>query len=394
MLIAKPPGDQKLLKKQIRNQKTAHLSAVTEVKKSVLVVNLLKWYDKNARDLPWRRTSDPYAIWVSEIMLQQTQVKTAIPYWQRWMDRFPNLRALALAEPETVLKHWEGLGYYRRARMLHSAARILAEHSDGRFPEHFEEILNLPGVGCYTAGAIASIAFNQPKPIVDGNVVRVFARIERLNFPFKSNEDYFWSQAESLISIAARNGSSRSCARFNQSLMELGATVCLPRNPLCEKCPINDICSARKHGDAEHFPVVQKREKMISLQMTALTLHHAGSFLMERAEAQAWNAGLWQFPTRMDALYNQFPEKLLENFRNAERKESVLSVPHVITRHRIQLKVYLANADRRFDTASLKPEEYRWVPIWELGSLAMSSAHRKIANFLLGTSSVGAMSFK
>src|SRR5437764_10145580 len=188
-----------------------------------LIRPLLAWFRQHARDLPWRRTRDPYAIWISEIMLQQTQVKTVVPYWRRWMRKLPGLRALARARPDTVLKLWEGLGYYSRARNLQTAAQRIVEKHAGRFPQRFDQVLALPGIGRYTAGAICSIAFNQPTPVLDGNVIRVLTRVFGIaeNPREKKTNAELWNLATQLVVCAARNVKHASpCSHLNQSLME------------------------------------------------------------------------------------------------------------------------------------------------------------------------------
>src|ERR1700761_3320382 len=198
-----------------------------------IVASLLHWFDKNARDLPWRRTRDPYAIWVSEIMLQQTQVKTVIPYWERWMRELPTIELLAKANPQKIHKLWEGLGYYTRVRNMQRAAQIIVNEQAGNFPDDFESILNLPGIGRYTAGAICSIAFNQPTPILDGNVMRVLTRVFGIseNPRDKKANAQLWELAEQLVALAAPKRSEGGCSHLNQSLMELGALICTPREP-------------------------------------------------------------------------------------------------------------------------------------------------------------------
>src|SRR5438105_1972274 len=214
-----------------------------------IVRELLRWFGEHARDLPWRRTRDPYAIWVSEIMLQQTQVKTVLPYWDRWMRALPTIETLAKARPRTIHKLWEGLGYYTRVRNMQKAARLICDAHGGKFPETFEEILALPGIGRYTAGAICSIGFNQPTPILDGNVVRVLSRVFGINGNSreKLTNKRLWRIAGELVQQAAelkgnlprfRVHATRRCSHFNQSLMELGALVCRPKEPQCLLCPI------------------------------------------------------------------------------------------------------------------------------------------------------------
>ena len=216
-----------------------------------LVPLLLNWFAANARDLPWRRMQDPYAIWVSEIMLQQTQVKTVIPYWQRWMREVPTIAALAKARPEKIHKLWEGLGYYTRVRNMQHAAQQIISQYNGRFPENFDDILSLSGVGRYTAGAISSIAFNQPRPILDGNVIRVLTRVFGITTDPRERKTnaQLWRLAEELVLHASRTTHHVSpCSHLNQSLMELGALVCTPRSPLCVDCPLTKSCIARKNN--------------------------------------------------------------------------------------------------------------------------------------------------
>src|SRR6516162_2598609 len=240
-----------------------------------LVPLLLSWFAKNARDLPWRRTRGPYAIWVSEIMLQQTQVKTVIPYWERWLRELPTIKSVANASPDKIHKLWEGLGYYTRARNLQKAAKQIVEKHGGQFPQNFDDVLALPGIGRYTAGAICSIAFNQPMPILDGNVIRVLTRIFGIgkNPREKAINAKLWDLAEQLVLAAAAHpihaeqssqpkdpessvpnrksqiaNRKSQCSHLNQSLMELGALVCTARGPHCELCPVASHCSARRHG--------------------------------------------------------------------------------------------------------------------------------------------------
>ncbi len=293
-----------------------------------LVPPLLDWFASNARDLPWRRTRDPYAIWVSEIMLQQTQVKTVIPYWERWMRKLPTIEALANARADKIHKLWEGLGYYTRVRNLQRAAQqIVAQHA-GKFPENFDDILALPGIGRYTAGAISSIAFNQPRPIVDGNVIRVLTRVFGIATDprEKKTNALLWQLAEKLVTEAARLDSSRSsrrqsahfsksaignrqsaidqslltsiglCSALNQSLMELGALVCTPRSPQCHVCPIKKLCVAQKESLQEQLPNTAKREAATTRRFIAFVVERDGKYLVRQRPAGVMNAHLWEFP--------------------------------------------------------------------------------------------------
>ena len=215
---------------------------------------LLQWYDRVKRDLPWRRSGDPYCIWLSEIMLQQTRVETVKGYYARFLERCPTVQALAQAPEETVLKLWEGLGYYSRARNLHKAAKAIVNEHGGVFPATYEEILKLPGIGPYTAGAIASIAFGQPVPAVDGNVIRVTSRLcgirENVGVP---------SVRRKLEEEAAALVPKKRPGDFNQAMMDLGATVCVPGTPSCERCPLRTLCDAYAAGDAEDLPVLPRK---------------------------------------------------------------------------------------------------------------------------------------
>jgi A/G-specific adenine glycosylase len=297
---------------------------------TAIVSKLLDWFSQNARDLPWRRTRDPYAIWVSEIMLQQTQVKTVMPYWERWMRELPTVQAAANASPDKIHKLWEGLGYYTRVRNLQKAARQIVEKHDGKFPDDFDDILALPGIGRYTAGAICSIAFNQPTPILDGNVIRVLTRVFGIakNPREKKTNAYLWQLAEELVIYVASlpficrrrrkeshsislssqrllppsagygetSTSSPACSHFNQSLMELGALVCTSRNPRCQICPVKDFCVAFRESRIGELPNPGKRETATARRFVAFVVERNGRFLVRQRPAGIVNAHLWEFP--------------------------------------------------------------------------------------------------
>ena len=269
-----------------------------------LVPLLLDWFAANARDLPWRRTRDPYAIWVSEIMLQQTQVKTVIPFWERWLSELPTIEAAAKAPSAKIHKLWEGLGYYTRVRNLQKAALVIVEKHGGKFPGKFDEVLALPGIGRYTAGAICSIAFNQPKPILDGNVIRVLTRIFGIgeNPKEKTTNARLWQLAEELVLThhakhrKIRGRAKNSASHFNQSLMELGALVCTPRNPQCLICPVNKFCIAFKENRTEELPNLGKREAATARTFFAFVIERNGKFLVRQRPVGVVNAHLWEFP--------------------------------------------------------------------------------------------------
>lgn len=354
-----------------------------------LVAALLPWFCANHRDLPWRRTRNPYAVWVSEIMLQQTQVKTVIPYWQRWLAELPEIADLAAAPEERVLKLWEGLGYYSRARNLQKAARHIVEHHAGRFPARFTDLLALPGVGRYTAGAIASIAFNQPAPILDGNVIRVLTRAFALpgDPKEKALQTRLWTLAEELVRTAEKNPApalpdnfTGPCSGLNQSLMELGATVCLPRNPACTKCPLETLCLARRQGVPERFPETKARPETTQRRFVVAVLEHGGKFRVRQRPAGGVNAGFWEFPN-LELSPDDDPAQAAGGWLGlpVEAFVPLRSVTHSITRYRIRLEVLRATV-KRLPTGCLPAGE--WHDRAGLERLALTAAHRRIARQL------------
>jgi len=357
-----------------------------------IVRSLLAWFARNARDLPWRRTRDPYAIWVSEIMLQQTQVKTVFPYWERWMRALPNLAALAKAEPERLHKLWEGLGYYTRVRNLQRAAQLMGEQHGGKFPECFEDVLALPGIGRYTAGAICSIAFNQPKPIVDGNVVRVLSRLYGIagNPRERKTNERLWHLAEELVLRAAktevrtntsnhavRTDGRRACARFNESLMELGALVCTPREPRCRACPIKRHCVAYQEDRILELPCSVRRRRPTPRHFVAFVVQRHGRFFLRQRPAGVVNAHLWEFP---NLELSPTDSDLMRAARHVlgilpTSLEPLCTIRHSITRYRITLEAYCVagnHAPRVFAAQG------RWLGRERLSQLAFTSAHKEI----------------
>lgn len=275
---------------------------------------LLAWYDTHARVLPWRENTDPYRVWISEIMLQQTRVETVKPYFERFLKQFPDLASLASASEERLLKAWEGLGYYNRARNLQKTARLLLERHHGQFPDSAEELQALPGIGEYTAGAILSICFRHPVPAVDGNVLRVFARLTENRTASEHREKLREEAASFFMTVH----SEERCGDFTQALMELGATICLPNGiPLCGKCPLQELCLARKHGTETEFPAKKirktrlKEEKTVLLLLcgnrTALRKRPGGEEDNGRNANKGLLAGLWEFPS-FDGLISEEEE--------------------------------------------------------------------------------------
>ena len=279
---------------------------------------LLAWYDKNKRDLPWRLSKNPYHIWVSEIMLQQTRVDTVIPYYERFLDWFPTVESLANAPEDRLLKAWEGLGYYSRVRNMQKAAQQIMNEFEGKFPSTYEGISSLKGIGPYTAGAISSIAFNLPQPAVDGNVMRVLARLFEVNHDIgnPSNRKIFQAMMEVLID-PDRPGD------FNQALMDLGSDIEAPVNPRPEESPVKEFSAAYQHGTMDRYPIKAPKKKPIPIYLKALVVQNSqGKFLLEKNESEKLLAGFWHFPlievdefsdqTQDLDLFSQVAEPFLE----------------------------------------------------------------------------------
>ncbi len=368
------------------------LKTPTGQKIQALAPRLLQWFSDQARDLPWRNTCDPYAIWISEIMLQQTQVKTVIPYWQRWLRTLPNVTALAHASPEKILKLWEGLGYYSRARNLQKAAQIILTESGGRFPVEFAAVLALPGIGRYTAGAICSIAFNQPVPILDGNVVRVLTRLFGIGTDprEKATNTRLWQLAEQLVRQSAQiplagttthpRAPAGHCSQLNQSLMELGALVCTPRQPRCDLCPVRRACTARKRNLIEQIPCPRSRPPAIQRHVAAFVAEQNGRFLVRQRPPGTINAGLWEFPNQDVTGGEIEPLPLAQNLLGMDdiSVRPLCVIKHSITRYRIQLNAFHASLPVR----AQRPTG-QWLTPDDLQPLAFASAHRKILQQLL-----------
>jgi A/G-specific adenine glycosylase len=264
----------------------------------VIATAVVAHFARVKRDLPWRRTRDPYAIWVSEIMLQQTRVQTVIPYWERWMTRFPTVSALAGAPLEDVLAAWAGLGYYSRARNLHAGAQAVDARFGGALPTRAAELREVPGIGPYTAGAIASIAFGERSPLVDGNVARVLARVFEIEEDIKSTagQRALWAAAAELMRALPE---SAPAGDLNQGLMELGATICAPAQPRCLACPLAKECAAARGGRQDELPVVAARKKAAELPLlerTAVWIEEAGRIVLARRAPEGLFGGLWELP--------------------------------------------------------------------------------------------------
>lgn len=313
--------------------------------------------------------------------MQQTQVKTVIPYWERWMRRLPDIRALAEAEAEAVLKLWEGLGYYSRARNLLRAAREIMTSHDGRFPDEFDQVLQLPGIGRYTAGAICSIAFNQPTPIVDGNIIRVLTRYFAVAGDPKSraiNAD-LWQRAEAWVQAAAGVGRSneRACSDLNQAMMELGATLCTPTGPRCNACPLRTGCVAFRRGMVDRFPERARPATTISLRYATAIVEQAGKILVQQRAMDAVNGGLWEFPHLELTVGNSGAvEPLAQWLRISSDEFRAMGIlRHSITHHRITQEIFAVRAEKKWRWAAENPG--RWVTRQELDTLALTGPLRR-----------------
>jgi A/G-specific adenine glycosylase len=345
---------------------------VTERVDRSLVTALLGHYDAHRRDLPWRDRTDPYAVWVSEIMLQQTRVETARPYYERWLERFPDLDALADAEMDDVLRAWQGLGYYTRARNLHRAAQIVRERYQGAIPGDPAELRRLPGVGEYTAGAVASIAFGVPTPAVDGNVRRVLARLHDLEDPTTAQ----------LQRLAAELVPGDRPGDFNQALMELGATVCTPRAPDCDACPVAYWCRARERGVQEARPRRARRAPVPRETVeTSVIVRGDGAFLLTRRPPRGLLAELWEFPDQTA------PAWVADLRRRALSATALEPVSHTFSHKQIEYRptLYRLDADPVLGVDQISggddasPPSAAWAHPHDLTHYALPVAQQKIA---------------
>lgn len=346
---------------------------------------LLDWYVCNRRELPWRGSDDPYAVWVSEIMLQQTQVATVIDYYHRWLERFPTIESLADADREEVMELWAGLGYYRRARFLHESAQIVVDEMDGKVPGTAKELKALKGIGPYTAGAIASIAFEEAVPVVDGNVERVLSRLRAISGDPKAtaNQKLYWKLAGELVDPDAPGD-------FNQAMMELGATICTPQGPTCMLCPVREHCMALIQGDPTDYPATAKRSRQrpmaVQTCVVVAATDEAERFLVIKRPSDGLLGGLWEFPTLVEGNDG---ESSIENYLDVclaardlraseavELGEFVHHFSHI--RMTIQAETRRVRVDPPPQAADAFDQPVRWVDRDQLERLPMSAAMRKV----------------
>ncbi len=339
--------------------------------------SLLRWYQRRSRALPWRKSRNPYTVWVSEIMLQQTQIETVIPYYQRFIREFPTARRLANGPLERVLELWSGLGYYRRARNLHRAAQELVEKHGGQFPREMKQALSLPGVGDYTARAVLSIAYNQPYAVLDGNVARVMARLLALHGNL--HQPQFRRRIEENLDLFL---SRRSPGNFNQALMELGQTVCLPRSPQCHKCPLRQVCCGYHSGRPESYPQPRPRRQAEEWHLATAVLQKNRQVMLVRGLDEGLLDDLWNFPSALGRSGSEALARLRMKLRRLLGtapllKELEHKLHHNITHRSIQVHVY-----KGVLKAGKADDGFRWFHPSSVGQAAVSQLARKIARKL------------
>ncbi len=339
---------------------------------------LLSWYKNSHREMPWRTEPTPYRVWISEIMLQQTQVTTVVAYFLRFMEAFPTIESLAAATEMDVLRAWEGLGYYRRAKNLHAAAKEICRKHSGKFPRQFDDILALPGIGRYTAGAISSIAFQNQKPILEGNTIRLFARLQNIqgDVSLPATQNLLWSFAESLVANSRRPGD------INQALMELGNQICTVKNPHCISCPVIQHCDAFLNGDPSKLPNKPRKIQYESLMEAAIVVRRNKKTLVRLClPGDRW-AGLWDFPrfSISEPTDSMTLNRLLQQTYGLRARSLTpeFRIKHAVTRFRIELHCFWAEGVTG-KTESKTP--VRWVNDQQLHSLPLSATGRRMLEF-------------
>ncbi len=332
---------------------------------------LLRWYETHRRELPWRHNPTPYRVWISEIMLQQTQAATVVPYYDRFLKRFQDMKSLARASEQEILELWSGLGYYSRARNIHKAAKLIIEEHGGVFPSEINKIRTLPGVGRYTAGAICSLAFNKPEPVVDGNVRRVLFRLNGIKGYVP--ESRYWSQMSALLP----GGEASS---FNQAVMELGAMVCTPLKPLCPHCPVRDFCRAQKLGIQSASPAVRKKQVSERLQLVTLVLQQHDRILLSLLDESSLIPGKWGLPCRIMQGGESAEEAAAALCKKVVGRAIPLAhcaqVSHSISRYRMVVFGFCGNVDFNFPPMQ-RARSYRWMqPLSNKDPITSSLFHK------------------
>lgn len=351
---------------------------------------ILDWFRPEARPMPWRDPSPdtplptPYSTWISETMLQQTQVSTVAAYWTRWIAKWPDIQSLANATEEEIMLMWEGLGYYNRARNVLKAAKVIMQKHSGIFPSQYEVLTTLPGIGPYTAGAIASIAFNQPMPIVDTNVLRVLSRTFAITIhkttPAANGKDRIRQISQELVLQASKLHRPKACSWFNQAMMDLGATICIPDTPKCEACPLQENCLAHAEGKQELYPAPKVKQQHIEREDVALFIRNPkGKILIQqRAEADR-NKNFWQLPMLEGTTFEQATQLFAQINLAPSASQPLLKLKHNITCYNITIRLYYGT-DRNKTTP---PSGMRYISISELDKIPFSSSHRKLLKRIL-----------
>jgi A/G-specific adenine glycosylase len=344
---------------------------------------LLTWFRNRARDLPWRKTRDPYRVWISEAMLQQTQVATVGRYFERFIDRFPEVSVLAAADEQEVLRCWEGLGYYRRARQLYRAAKVIVEQHNGKFPRDFDAVLALPGIGRYTAGAVLSIAFDDRLPILEANSTRVLSRllVYRGDPRSTAGQRTLWEFATAILP-------RHNVGVFNQAVMELGSVVCTPKSPRCSTCPVSSLCPTYEKSLQDVIPAPKRKARYADVREAAVVVRRRGKVLVRRCGPEERWSGLWDFPRF--AVSAAGGAAMRAELRDQVRRqtgvevapgEKLVTIKHGVTRFRITLECFAAEyvtAERQ----RVANKHQKWVSPGELGDLPLSVTGRKIAQLI------------
>jgi A/G-specific adenine glycosylase len=350
--------------------------------KKISTENLLEWFAKNKRDLPWRKTKNPYHIWVSEVMLQQTQVATVIPYYHRFLEKFPTIKALAEAKTDDLMKCWEGLGYYARARNLqHAAQTVLREHH-GRLPRTRAALLTLKGFGAYTSASVASLAFGEDCAAVDGNVLRVFARL------YAIQEDIRHSATKSKIEVLATlNLPKGKAGEFNEALIELGATICTPRQPQCSVCPLNQDCAAFQQNEVLLYPFKSSKPKLPHKEIAIGIVQREDKVLIALRPSEGLLGNLWEFPGGKREPHESLSECCKreveeETGLQVEVGKRIAMVKHTYTHFKITLHAFLCRY-LSGETSPKSSQEIRWVSVNELEQFAFPKANQRVIHALL-----------
>ena len=347
-----------------------------------LAERLLEWYRLNHRVLPWRTNPQPYPVWISEVMLQQTRVETVIPYFERWLTRFPSIADLAEASIQDVLSVWEGLGYYSRARALHKAAQIIQEEFGGEIPDDLDTLNRLPGIGPYTAAAILSIAYGKNEAALDGNIRRVYSRLFDVSAPLQSSEG-----EQTLKKLAVDNLPDGMAGDYNQALMDLGAGICIPSIPQCSICPLTDLCLSFQRGVQKERPVRKPKPAVPFFVVTAAVICNGNQVLIARRPEKGLLGGMWEFPggkveageTLLDALIREIKEELGADITVSA---SLGIYRHAYTHFRIELHAFFCDLNPDTPPEPLQAAEIRWVPIKDLPDFPMGKVDRLISRQL------------